>query len=51
MVKKVNEYGWRRWKNIMENSGTIKWYRRKEQPMYVRYYDGSWSSELLLKTR
>ena len=49
--KKVNEFGWRKWKKGMENKSTLKWYKRKERPMYVKHYDGGWSSELLFKSR
>ena len=49
--RNVSQYGLRKWRNGMENKSTLSWFRMKETPCYVKFYDGSWSSELLFKAR
>ena len=39
-----------KWKTEMERK-TLEWYRKKEAPMYVRWYDGSLGGDLLFQAR
>ena len=44
--KTVIVVGLRTWKIEMERKKTLGWYREKEAPMYVRWYDGSLGGDL-----
>ena len=49
--EKVEEYGLRKWKHGIIGKSTLKWYESKLKPMAERLYDGSYSSELLFRSR
>ena len=39
--KAVKGVGLSKWKTKLERKKTLEWYRKKEAPMYVRWYNGS----------
>lgn len=43
--------GLSKWKNEMERKSTMEWYREKEAPMYVKWYEGSLGGDLLFRAR
>ncbi|XP_050694867.1 uncharacterized protein LOC126984800 isoform X3 [Eriocheir sinensis] len=43
--------GLRRWKHVMERKTTLEWYREKEAPQCVSWYDGSLGGDLLFQAR
>ena len=47
----VRYVGLSKWKNEMERKKTLEWYREKEAPMYVKWYDGSLGGDLLFRAR
>ena len=44
--KTVKGVGLGKWKTEMERKKTLEWYREKETPMYVRWYDGRLGGDL-----
>ena len=48
--KTVKGVGLSKWKTEMERKKTLEWYREKEAPMYVKWYDGSLGGDLFLRT-
>ena len=49
--KEVRQVGLSKWKNDMERKKTLEWFKEKEAPMYVRWYDGSLGGDLLFRAR
>ena len=49
--KTAKGVGLSKWKTEMERKKTLEWYREKELPMYVRWYDGSLGGDLLFRAR
>ena len=47
----VKSVGLSKWKNEMGGKETLEWYREKEAPMYVKWYDGSLGGDLLFRAR
>ena len=43
--------GMRRWKHAMERKSTLEWFREKEAPQCVSWYDGSLGGDLLFQAR
>ena len=43
--------GLRKWKQGMSGKSTLKWHVSKAKPRLERIYDGSYSSELLFRSR
>ena len=39
------------WRNRMEQKSTLEWYREKEAPRYVKWYEGSLGGDLLFRAR
>ena len=49
--KTVKGVGLSKWKTEMERKKAVEWYREKEAPMFVRWYDGSLFGDLLFRAR
>ena len=49
--KNVKEQGLRRWKQDMERKSTLEWYKEKESPGYVNWFEGSLGGDLLFRAR
>ncbi|KAG0728534.1 hypothetical protein GWK47_032294 [Chionoecetes opilio] len=49
--RRVEEKGKEEWLRGMSEKSTLEWYRRKDQPRYVRFYDGGYGGDLLFRAR
>ena len=49
--KTVKGVGLGKWKTEMKRKKTLGWYREKEAPMYVGWYDGRLGGDLLFRAR
>ena len=47
----VKRVGLSKWKIEIERKKTLEWFREKEAPMYVKWYDGSLNGDLLFRPR
>ena len=43
--------GLSKWNTEMERKKTLEWYREKEAPMFVRWYDGSLGGDLFFRAK